>query len=249
MNQKPTNYLWDATKNELAKGYSEKEKEHVCLICDAAFEKGCIYEIDQKLYDSRKAVQLHIEKNHGSVLTYYIGMNSEYTGISEVQRDVIELMAKGLSDKEIAKQLGVADSTVRNHRFKLREKEKQAKIFLAIMELLAKNPAKEPLVELHKSATTIDERYLIAEKETADTIKNYFDENGALKNFPSKEKRKIIVLREIAKNFSKGKKYTEPELNRTLERIHSDYPTIRRYLIEYGFFDRTRDCKSYWLKD
>lgn len=45
-------------------------------------------------------------------------------------------MSDGASDKEISKDVGIADSTVRNHRFKLREKEKQAKFFLALIESL-----------------------------------------------------------------------------------------------------------------
>jgi len=249
MNNKSTNNFWNATLDELAKGYVERDDVLICLICDEIFEKGRIYDIEQRLYDSERAIQLHIEEKHGSTLKYYIEMNAAYTGITEVQRDVIELMAIGLSDRDIAQKLGVADSTVRSHRFKLREKEKQAKIFLTIMKLLSNQADKEDLFDIHKSATTIDERYNINEKEISDTIKTYFDENGALKNFPSKEKRKIIVLREIAKNFSKGKKYTEPELNRIIIRIYDDYPTIRRYLIEYGFLDRTNDCKSYWVKE
>ena len=53
-------------------------------------------------------------------------MNTGYTGITEVQRELIVLIAQGLTDKEIATKLGIATSTVRNHRYKLREKEKQA---------------------------------------------------------------------------------------------------------------------------
>ena len=60
-------------------------------------------------------------------------MNPTLIGISEVQKAVIELIAQGLSDKEIAQKLGVANSTIRNHRYKLREKEKQAKLFLTMI--------------------------------------------------------------------------------------------------------------------
>lgn len=48
-------------------------------------------------------------------------------------------MAEGISDKEMAKSLGVAPSTIRNHRYKLREKEKQARLFLTMMDLLSNN--------------------------------------------------------------------------------------------------------------
>jgi len=249
VDNKTENLFWNATLNELALGCIETQNEWVCLICDEAFEKGRIYDIDQRLYESKKALQYHIEEKHGSALAYYIGMNSASNGITEVQKDLIELMAKGLSDKEIAHALGVADSTVRNHRFKLREKEKQAKVFLTIMDLLNKKRVKSDLNEIHKSATTIDDRYNITQQETDSVLKTYFDDAGALKKLPAKEKRKIIILREIAKQFSKGKKYSESDINKSLSRIYSDYPTIRRYLIEYGFLDRTKDCKTYWVKE
>lgn len=74
------------------------------------------------------------------------------------------------------------------------------------------------------------------------------DENGALHTFPAKEKKKIIILREIATNFKSGEIYTEKEINRVLKRIYDDYVLIRRYLIEYGFLDRNTNGTGYWVK-
>jgi len=79
-------------------------------------------------------------------------------------------------------------------------------------------------------------------------LENYFDTTGALLNFPSKEKKKIIILREIAKNFKAQTEYSEKEINRILTRIYDDYVLIRRYLIQYGFLDRKNDGASYWVK-
>lgn len=188
------------------------------------------------------------------MLDYLLNMNTSYTGITEVQRELIVLIAQGLNDKEIASKLGVAASTVRNHRYKLREK--QAKLFLAMMDLLSENTSKgiskmdsEEICDAHTSATTLDDRYNITDKEKIQVIKNYMTEEGALKNFPSKEKKKIIILEEIMKNFSKGKIYSEKDINKILKRIYDDNATIRRYLIEYGFFDRSKDCSKYWVKE
>nr|WP_269635376.1 DUF2087 domain-containing protein [Oceanobacillus manasiensis] len=33
-----------------------------------------------------------------------------------------------------------------------------------------------------------------------------------------------------------------------LKTIYSDYVTTRRYLVKYGFMDRSRDCTDYWIK-
>ena len=99
------------------------------------------------------------------------------------------------------------------------------------------------------TASMIDERYGITSQEREKTIKTYMEENGAIKQFPAREKKKIIVLGEIAKCFQAEKKYTEQEVNRILRRIYeADYPTIRRALIEYGFMERSADCQVYRVK-
>lgn len=256
MNEVNKELFWDATIEEVKKGYIEQEDSFKCIICEEEFTKGRIYEIGSLLYDAKKATELHIEDKHGSTLEYLLSMNSSFTGISEIQRELLVLMASGLSDKEIAQKFGVVQSTIRNHRYKLREKEKQARLFLAMMELLSSNTKKkvnilekETLFDAHKTATTLDDRYNITDKEIKETIKNYMDESGALKTFPSKEKKKIIILSQIVKHFSKGKKYSEKEINRILGRIYGDYATIRRALIEYGFVERSNDCSSYWIKE
>lgn len=256
MDIKSNELFWSAAINEIKKGYIETEEEYKCIICEEEFQKGRIYQMESKFFDARKAADFHIEKRHGSMLEYLLGMNSAFTGLSDVQRELIKLISEGLSDKEIAVKLGVAASTIRNHRYKLREKEKQAKLFLAMMDLLSRNTDKrinkldkEVLCDPHKTATTLDDRFNITDKEKSDVLKVYMNKSGALKNYPAKEKKKIIVLEEIAKNFSIGKTYSEKEINRILSRIYDDYATIRRALIEYGFIERSNDCSSYWVKE
>lgn len=256
MDVKSNEIFWNATIDEVKLGYIETEEEYKCIICEETFQKGRIYEIKSELYDARKAVDIHIEEKHNSMLEYLLGMNSAFTGVSDIQRELIALIYQGLSDKEVAGKLGVAQSTIRNHRYKLREKEKQAKLFLAMMDLLSKNTnkninklEKEVICDAHKTAKNLDDRYNTTDKEKSDVIKTYMDENGALKSYPAKEKKKIVVLAEITKNFSKGKTYSEKEVNRILKRIYEDYVTIRRALIEYGFIERSNDCSSYWVKE
>lgn len=256
MNIKSNELFWSASIDEVKKGYIETEEEFKCIICEETFEKGQIYEVKSQLYDARKAAEFHIKEKHNSMLEYLLGMNSSFTGVSEVQNELISMIAQGLSDKEIAAGLGVAQSTIRNHRYKLREKEKQAKLFLAMMDLLSKGTnkkinklGKEFICDAHKTATTLDDRFNITDKEKNNVIKTYMDENKALKSYPAKEKKKIIILEEIAKNFTKGKFYSEKEINRILKRIYEDYATIRRALIEYGFIERSKDCSNYWVKE
>jgi|GEM_PF-324165 len=104
--------------------------------------------------------------------------------------------------------------------------------------------------EIHKGATMVDERYLATAEEAQKIIDSFFISTNplVLKSFSSKEKKKLVILRVISEQFENGKKYSENEVNAILEAIYEDYATIRRYLIEYGFMERTINCEEYWLK-
>ena len=103
--------------------------------------------------------------------------------------------------------------------------------------------------QIHGGAKMVDERYMVSADETQKIINNFFISTKplALKTFASKEKNKLVILRVISDEFEKGKIYSEKEVNQILKRIYEDYATIRRYLIDYGFMERTADCKEYWL--
>jgi hypothetical protein len=249
-------YLFDFSLDIIEKGYfyDEKNKHYKCLICESIFEKGRVYKIGEEFYDAEKSCEKHINEVHGDMFDFLIDRNKKITGLSDNMKEFIKFSHQGLNDKEIGTNMGLSASTVRSYRFKLKEKELQAKALLAILDLMKNNSQEvedkemSKFVNAHLSATTLDDRYNITEEERREVLKNYFDDNGALKVFPSKEKKKLAVLSQIVTNFSRDKKYTEKEVNGVLMRIFEDYATIRRCLIEYGFFDRTKDCSYYWVK-
>jgi len=96
----------------------------------------------------------------------------------------------------------------------------------------------------------VDERYEITEEESRKILENVFSslEPLRLKVFSKKEKKKIVILRKVAEQFESGKQYSEPEVNAILKEIWEDFATMRRYLIEYGYLDRTKDGKTYWKR-
>lgn len=246
--------FWDATVDELSNGYTQSEGDYVCLLCSERFVDGIIYPMEGTLYEAKNAVERHIEEAHVSVFDFLFKMDKKYTGLSDHQKELLHFFHMGLSDKEIVEELGGGSpSTIRNHRFKLKEKEKQAKVFLALMNQLNKRGEKqteEHFVHFHKGAKMVDERYATTEKEKQKVLSTYFKQgiDGRLDTFPSKEKRKLIVLQTIVNRFDRNKKYTEREMNAILKTIYGDFATIRRYLIEYGFMERSQDCMEYWVK-
>lgn len=93
----------------------------------------------------------------------------------------------------------------------------------------------------------VDERYVITEEENQKILENVFYslEPLRLKVFSKKEKKKIVILRQVAAQFESGRTYTEREVNEILKAIWDDFATMRRYLVEYGYLDRAADGSSY----
>ncbi|MFJ7732944.1 DUF2087 domain-containing protein [Lysinibacillus sp. NPDC097231] len=239
----------DMTIEQLSKGYVDTGDTYECIFCKETFDAQEVFNIDNRFFTAKKALQLHIEQQHGSVFEALIQLDKKYTGLSEVQTELLRLFATGSSDKEILTSTSANSiSTIRQHRFKLKEKEKQAKVFLAIMQALETTKVYEPI---HQGATQVDERYAITVEDKGKVLATYFKQglDGPIESFPSKEKRKIIILQHIITKFEIGNKYSEKEVNAILKSIYSDYVSIRRHLIEYGFMERNDDCTMYWVKE
>ncbi len=168
---------------------------------------------------------------------HYLDLPKKVTAITDNQRKLIFLLNKGFSDKEIANELGVKEATVRYQRFMLKEKENQCKVYLAVMANLGVDTSKD-FLDIHASATQVDERYIATEKDREKVVDDFFLSLSPLKlkSLPRKEKYKIIALRIISDTFSDQKIYSEKEMNDTLKEIYEDFVTLRRYLIEYGYF-------------
>ncbi|MFC5699690.1 DUF2087 domain-containing protein [Cohnella faecalis] len=248
-----TERFWNASLEELKWGYAEEKEAYVCLVCGHSAEKGVVYPGDGVWYEAAKYIRRHVEGAHGSMFDYLVSLDKKLTGLTEHQAQLLRLFHQGRSDAEVQKELGIGSaSTIRNHRFALKEKERQAKLFLAMMELLKERDRHAPaFMDVHRTARMVDDRYNVTEREREAAIAKYFLEGpeGMLKTFKLPEKQKLIVLRQIADRFERGRIYTEKESNEVLKTAYDDYVILRRYLIEYGFLDRKPDGSEYWLKD
>lgn len=241
--------LSDLTIEELSRGYVDKGDAYECIFCKEIVDAEEVFKLDDRFFTAKKAIQRHIEHEHISVFEGLLQLDKKDTGLSDIQTELLKLFATGAPDKEIVNSTSANSiSTIRQHRFKLKEKEKQAKVFLAIMQALETTKVYEPI---HKGATQVDERYAITVDEKEKVLATYFKNglDGSIESFPSKEKRKIILLQHIVTKFAVGSKYNEKEINEILKAIYSDYVSLRRYLIEYGFLDRSDDCSTYWVKE
>lgn len=99
-----------------------------------------------------------------------------------------------------------------------------------------------PLYELIQKDTPIMDP---GEKYRKEVVSHFF-QYGKLTRLPTQRKKREIVLREIAKEFEAGQKYTENEVNEKIHQYHDDHCTVRREMIAFGIMEREKD--EYWLK-
>ena len=238
--------------NDLKNGYFYNESKNVftCILCNSEYEKGHIYSSNEVLIDAEKAIKNHIIEKHGSA--FMLLLENIKNGLSDIQKSILESIYKNQSDSEIAiKQGNKAKSTIRNHRFILREKYKEAKVFIAIMELLDNKMKKsDRFIDFHKNIPVNDERIMITEEEKDKIIEKYFDNKKPemiLKRIPKKQKEKLVILKQIITVFDKNKRYSEKEINQILKNIADDFASIRRYLVDFNFMNRTKSGSEYWI--
>jgi hypothetical protein len=246
---KISSVFWSASLEELKSGFVQDSCSFTCLLCGEKIEKGIIYPYENRLFEAERYMRIHIENTHQSVFEYLLGMDKKLTGLTEHQKNLLSLFYLGKNDKEIQNELDIGSaSTIRHHRFALKEKERQAKTFLAMMELLKEKDEYAPtFVPVHKTATMVDERYSITQEEQEQIVSKYFSD-GILTKFPLKEKQRLVILREISNQLKINYVYEEQELNQILKGFYGDYVLLRRNLVDYGFIDRKIDGSSYWVK-
>ncbi|HML47823.1 MAG TPA: transcriptional regulator, partial [Clostridia bacterium] len=89
------------------------------------------------------------QSEHPDLLEAYFAEASRYVGLTEHQRGFLTRIRRGHTDQDIAQSLGLSPSTVRHQRFTLREKAKQAKLYLALYTLAMQGSSGE--AEAHAS--------------------------------------------------------------------------------------------------
>lgn len=242
------------TLAELKQGYvfDEEKQAYQCNYCADTFALGQVFSIGDDFYDAQHAAAKHVDSHHGGSFEQLITSDSKYNTLTDTQRELLKLFHAGVSDKDIAQQMGVSPSTVRHQKFTFREKAKRAKMYLALYEeAFGAAPSDEnAIVPIHDTATMVDSRYVTTEKERSKILASAFESIDPLKLrvFPFKPKKHVVVLARIAEEVEAGRTYTEREMKELLEPIYEDHSLLRRLLVDYGFMDRTSDGKKYWLK-
>lgn len=221
----------NATFEELVQGYRETEDAYVCLFCQEIFEKGEVFEEDDHYYDARKMVEIHTEKKHGTVLENLFKEEGKTFGLTDAQLGMLRAFAFGKSDKEIFDEFAITPSTIRNYRQKLRERQQQAKFLMALTEL----------VSIQKEKGTIH-----LNRKERQIVQNYFLPNGVLREIPNKEKKRLIVLKQVLRPLKAEKLYSELEFTKFIKGIYTDADELKEVLLDSGLVIRNE--KNQYIK-
>ena len=111
-------FVRNASIDDFKRGYvwNSKNGEFICLICG------------NSIGSSDGSVNSHIIE-HGNPIERLLSLEKKYTGLTDIQKELIQMISNKYSDKEISVKLACAESTVRNMRFALRERARQARAF------------------------------------------------------------------------------------------------------------------------
>ena len=151
--------------------------------------------------------------------------------------------------EELSERLDLAVSTVSFHLKKLekaglvsKKKEQYYVMFHSNHEIL--NTKLQELISVNDIPKDSQEERML--KYRRKVVQSFF-QDGKIAKMPAQQKKRRILLEELAKRFEPGRKYSEQEVNETILPVHDDYCTARREMI--GWKIMAREGGEYWRID
>jgi hypothetical protein len=75
-------------------------------------------------------------------------------------------------------------------------------------------------------------------------LRDFLTPAGRIKAFPAQEKKYLVLVRHVLRNFEENRQYSEKEVNEILSRYHEDTASLRRAFIDYKYM--ARQSGMYW---
>jgi hypothetical protein len=112
----------------------------------------------------------------------------------------------------------------------------------------------KPLEGMAKSLLRRDKLTGLAEESVNDpfdkkVLAAFTTMDGRIRAFPTQEKKFLVLVRYVLKNFESGVRYTEKQVNAILGKYSEDTALLRRAFIEYRFMTREGGGRKYWRID
>jgi hypothetical protein len=73
--------------------------------------------------------------------------------------------------------------------------------------------------------------------------------DGRFVAFPTQEKKYLVLLRHVLRDFRPGVRYSEKKVNEILLHYSDDTARLRRSLVDFGFMDRQGGGRDYWVRE
>lgn len=74
-----------------------------------------------------------------------------------------------------------------------------------------------------------------------ESVISHFFDNGRLKQLPSQQKKREVVLRYLLEPLNPAREYSEGEVDAHIKQYFEDYCTVRREMIAFGMLTRRRN--------
>lgn len=156
------------------------------------------------------------------------------------------LAQRECSVEELATLLQLKEPTVSHHLSKLKE-----------LDLVQMRPEgnthlyqlnNEALQELNKAMFTPDQMANLVDEVKGeaweDKVLSNFLQGERLKEIPASRKKRLVILKWLARQFEPEVTYPERSINEIIQRFHPDCATLRRELIGYQMMQRENGL--YW---
>lgn len=159
------------------------------------------------------------------------------------------LAAREASVEELATVLALSAPTVSHHLARLKEiglvrMRAEGTTHLYALDEEALRALSKEIFEPARMAALADD--VEGEAWERKILRDFFV-GERLKEIPASRKKRLVVLRWLARQFAPGVRYPEAEVNEILRRHHDDAATLRRELVSDAYRLMQRERGVYWL--
>ena len=154
--------------------------------------------------------------------------------------------------EQLSAMLGLGESTVSHHLSRLSEAGLVS----------AKADGHYSVYSLESEAVSLMARRLLRTERLSElaggvdksgferkVLATFTGPDGRFTAFPAQEKKYLVLLRHVVRDFAPGVRYSEKRVNEMLHRYSDDTARLRRSLVEFGLMDREGGGRDYWRKE
>jgi predicted transcriptional regulator len=154
--------------------------------------------------------------------------------------------------EQLSAMLGLGESTVSHHLSRLSEAGLVS----------AKADGHYSVYSLEPEAVSLMARRLLRTERLSElaggvdksgferkVLASFTGPDGRFTAFPAQEKKYLVLLRHVVRDFAPGVRYSEKTVNEMLQRYSDDTARLRRSLVEFGLMDREGGGRDYWRRE